>query len=471
MALPTANYIAENRFGYGPKAGVPHNGDSQAWLLDQLKKSTNYSLLSKTGNSVEAFYKLRQLKKEMKQDAKENNTNNNTNNNEDDNDPQQVKDLKRELQENFSNEVGARIDIIRTTDAPFLERLVWFWNNHFTVSMAGKGVVAPYLGSYDREAIRPHVTGYFYDMLKAVVMHPAMLLFLDNEKSVNPNMAQKFANRPKLFEKVKDKGLNENLARELMELHTLGVNGGYTQADVTSFAHVLTGWSIEKPDENINAGFQFRNNIHDETPQTIMGRAYPQKGMDQGLAVLNQLAHHPSTAKFISTKLARHFINDNPPQAAVDRMSQAFMSSNGYLPAVYQALIQSPEVWQKTYVKAKTHWDYVTSSLRMFPDVEFEPKKIVGVLNQMGQRPWNAASPQGWVDNSAVWLTPDSIWKRIEWAGIIGNRTSVKNDARAIADSAFGNTLSAESSQSIARAESGQQAISLLLLSPEFQRR
>ena len=304
-------------------------------------------------------------------------------------------------------EVGARLAAGASTPAPFHERLALFWANHFTVS-AEKPVIFAVVGSFEREAIRPHVAGTFVDMLVASSKHPAMILYLDNNLSVKPGFTgppNAGGNAPRLT------GLNENLAREILELHTLGVNGGYTQADVTTFARVLTGWTVGGP---ANPGFAFVPRRHDPGPKTILGKTYTQDGIAQGEAVLRDLAAHPATATYIATKLARHFIADQPPAAAIERIARAFRESGGHLPTVYAALLDSPEAWDAPLAKLKSPVEYIVSCLRALPAArEAKPQALFFTLREMGQRPFFAPSPQGWPDTSAAWAGADGLWKRI----------------------------------------------------------
>ena len=227
--------------------------------------------------------------------------------------PNQPPPLPQQL---LLSEAKARFDAATTADIGFVERLVWFWSNHFCIS-ADK--VVGMAGPYEREAIRPHVLGRFADLLLAVESHPAMLFYLDNVQSMGADSVAGI-NR--------DKGLNENLARETLELHTLGVRSGYTQADVTSFANVLTGWSWIAPSEPDHGGeFAFVKRLHQPGDQMVLGKRYPDTGVDQGRAVLADLARHPATAQHIADKLARHFVADNPPPTLVAKLAKTFTAT------------------------------------------------------------------------------------------------------------------------------------------------
>lgn len=369
-------------------------------------------------------------------------------------------------------EAGARFRESISTDRPFVERLTHFWANHFAVSV-DKSVLPALAGSYEREAIRPYVLGNFTDMLLATERHPAMLLYLDNQMSTGPDSraARNIARR----NPDRKTGINENLARETMELHTVGVDGGYTQTDVTVFSEVLTGWSIAGPD-GWRAGaqpgtFLFRAAMHEPGPKVVMGKRYPDTGYDQGIAVLRDLASRPATARFIATKLARHFIADDPPAPAVARMAAAFAESGGDLPTVYRALLDSPEAWEQPVAKYKTPSDYIVSAFRGLELPVRADKPPVGLFQLLGQRIWGPGSPAGWPDSSADWDGPSELLKRIEWADAVGQRVGPRRNAMELAPQILGSELSAATRAAIAHAESGAQAIVLLLASPEFMRR
>ena len=358
------------------------------------------------------------------------------------------------------------------TDRPFLERLTHFWANHFAVS-ADKSVVPALAGSYEREAIRPYVLGTFSDLLLATERHPAMLLYLDNQMSMGPDSraARGIARR----NPDRKTGINENLARETMELHTVGVDGGYTQTDVTVFSQVLTGWSIAGPDSwrtGAQPGtFLFRAAMHEPGSKVVMGRRYPDTGYDQGVAVLRDLASRPATARFIATKLARHFIADDPPAPAVARMAAAFSASGGDLPTVYRALIQSPEAWEQPVAKYKTPSDFIVSAYRGLELPVNADKAPVGLFQLLGQRIWAPGSPAGWPDRSEDWDGASELLKRIEWADAVGQRVGSRCNAILLTPQLLGSGLSAATRAAVAHAASGAQAVALLLASPEFMRR
>ena len=338
------------------------------------------------------------------------------------------------------------------------------------------------VGAFEREAIRPHIAGRFETLLAAAVKHPGMLRYLDNDQSAGPQSrlvlrAQRAASSPEGMPGPRLTGLNENLAREVLELHTLGVKGGYVQADVTEFARVLTGWRVPlrdfagddaRPDARPSA---FEAAWHDPGSKQVLGRRYGEgpQALDE---VLRDLAVHPSTARFVATKLARHFVADDPPPALVSRLAQAFERSDGDLRQVYAALLQAPEAWVPQPAKLKTPEEFVVSTARLLNlgDGAFA-RQPDGGLAQLGQRLQAAPSPAGWPDQADEWLGPDAMWKRVEWATRVADRLGRQVDARALAEASLGPTLSDPTRRQIERAADGPQALALLLMSPEFQRR
>ena len=385
-------------------------------------------------------------------------------------------DARRLAQDDYVTLVGLRTASALTTPTPFAERLVHFWSNHFAVS-ADKLELIGLSGTLEMEAIRPHVMGRFADMLFAVERHPAMLLYLDQAVSIGPDssVGQRAASRGR-----RRAGLNENLAREIMELHTLGVRTGYSQADVTEFARAMTGWTVAGigggPAARFVANrpvgtFAFVGEVHQPGSRTIMGKVYHQHGEAQAQAVLADLAVHPATARHVATKLARHFAGDAPPPALVARLEAAFLSSVGDLPTVYRALIASPEAWAPAPAKFKTPWEWVVSSYRALGLTDVPGKGVQGLMGQLGQPIWKPGQPIGFDDTAASWAAPDAILRRVEAAQRFAAAAPAGTDARALAAQMFPGMLSPATAQALQRAESPNQAIALLLVSPEMMRR
>jgi uncharacterized protein (DUF1800 family) len=336
--------------------------------------------------------------------------------------------------------------------------------------------VAGLVGPYEAEALRPHVFGRFADLLAAAESHPAMLIYLDQAQSIGPNSraAQNPGRGPGGPGQGprRGAGLNENLAREILELHTVGIEGGYTQADVTEFARALTGWMPARPDEPAMLGKAvFRRPAHEPGARRVLGVSYADDGEAQGRAILADLAAKPQTARFVCAKIARHFVADDPPASLVKRLEAAWLGSDGDLARVAEALIDAPEAWSPQPAKFKTPYEFVVSSYRA---VDAEPRSInqVGpVLNGLGQRPFGAPSPKGWPDEAAPWAASDAVVKRMQFAQGFAAAVAAQRDPVAVAEGALGARLSPAAATAIRRAESRTEALALLLMTPEFQRR
>lgn len=351
-----------------------------------------------------------------------------------------------------------RWQLVVTTASPVYERWVMFWSNHFCVA-ATKGVMLGMVGPHEREAIRPHVSGRFRDLLRASTLHPAMLLYLDNAQSIGPGSR---------IGRRRDRGLNENLARELLELHTVGVGGGYTQTDVTELAKLLTGWTLVR---NGDGRVEFNPTWHEPGPKQVLGRTYAE-GPEAVEALFDDLARRPATARFIATKLVRHFVADEPPAALVDAVAARFSATDGDLNAVAAALFSHELAWRpETPPKFKRPEELVLSAHRLLKLPLRQPDRTLRALTEMGQEVGRAPSPQGWPDRDEDWLAPDAVWKRVQWAAALAAQHADMADARQLATLSFGPDLGGETRQQIERADSGSQALALLLASPEFQRR
>jgi uncharacterized protein (DUF1800 family) len=385
------------------------------------------------------------------------------------------------IRDSVQADVRSALATAAATQRPFAERLSLFWANHFAVS-ALKGSVRGQIGAFEREAIRPHIAGRFEPLLKAAVKHGTMLRYLDNDQSAGPNsrVVQQLARRSQGNEMRAPRisGLNENLAREVLELHTLGAHSkAYNQADVTAFAAVLTGWRVpvrlalqgELAEGETLA--RFEPNFHEPGPKQLLGKRYPE-GEGALDKVLEDLARHPATAQFLSLKLARHFVADEPPPELVARLAQRYLESDGDLSAVYRELVQAPPAWQAPAQKLKSPAEFVISSARVLGlgEAAFARQPDAGIAT-MGQRVHAVPSPAGWPDRAEEWLGPEAVWKRVEWASRVAERVGKTLDARALAQSSFGASLSASTAQQIDRAADGPQALALLLMSPEMQRR
>lgn len=461
--------IAANRFGLGARPGdleiVERN--PEVWLLDQLqgpsRLPSDIRRLEHSSKVLVEVQQLRRTEREMRESAAK-----------DGDAGDFVRQYGRTVRNHYIGQVSARYRAAAASDYPFHERLVHFWTNHFAIS-ADKQPMPAIAGLFENEAIRPHVTGKFADLLIAAEQHPAMLLYLDNPRSAGPNSP--LARRARRGSNNRNLGLNENLAREILELHTLGVDGGYTQQDVTAFAKVITGWSIGGQADNGRFAdgdpgrFEFREIIHEPGEQTILGKRYPQTGVDQGESVLRDLATHASTARFLATKLARHFVADDPPTSLVDKLAAEYLETGGDLSVMYTVLIQADESWRELQSKYKTPHDFVISTLRAFDHVPDEPRIIVAALDLMAQTPYRPGSPAGWPDTAEQWGGADGLYKRIEWCNTVARVVGSRARPVELGDKVLGPAFNAATRKSVARAESGVQALTLLLASPDFQRR
>ena len=354
-------FIAVNRFGLGARPGelAKAAADPQGWVEAQLAgKPALPRLLRPFAGSRQTIAEFRETRRAAKKSK----------------DKTQLKSMRKSLRRAFVMEAAARTQVQIETQQPVVERLVAFWSNHFTVS-ARKTQLAGIVGAYEREAIRPHVTGRFEDMLRAAIRHPAMLIYLDNAQSIGPN--SRAGQR-------RNRGLNENLAREVLELHTLGVDGGYTQTDVREFAKMLTGWSIGRPRKGNAGKFAFYDRAHEPGSKLLLGRRYPEDGVGEADAALSVLARHPSTARHIAFKLARHYIADEPGEVVVKQLAKVFLDTDGDLRAVTLAVVRAKEAWTAPTPKVKTPNEFLVSTLRA-TGFEDTPKKLIGALRLMGR--------------------------------------------------------------------------------------
>ena len=374
--------------------------------------------------------------------------------------PQPLAKARRDA---YREEMFARINRAIATDTPFLERLVYFWSNHFCVSVT-KGPVRALAGSFEREAIRPYVLGKFADMLKSVEQHPAMLIYLDNQQSIGPNSPAGIG---------RDRGLNENLAREILELHTVGVDGGYTQADVTNFARIITGWTYGQGEMATEAEwgrFIFTPGRHEPGVFAVMGKRYPIPGRGSGEAVLADLARHPNTARHIARKLARHFVSDNPPPALVSALEKTFLDTGGDLGAVARALVMAPEAWDAKPAKIVPPFDYTASLVRGF-GLKWQPGEMNRLAGVLGQPLWQVPSPKGWPEDNDAWMGPSPVRERLRIAEQVGKQVPRDADPRMVLADLAGAAVMEPTKLAVQRAETRDQAFELMIMSPDFLRR
>jgi uncharacterized protein (DUF1800 family) len=362
----------------------------------------------------------------------------------------------------YLQEAHAHFQAALAADIGFVERLVWFWSNHFCVSADKGAAVRTLCGAFEREAIRPNLLGHFSAMLLAVETHPAMLHYLDNVRSIGPGSIAG-VNR--------GAGLNENLAREILELHTLGVRTVYAQNDVTSFAKVITGWSVVplRQDPVHGGEFAFNSRTHEPGAQTVIGKTYSDDGFDQGRAVLADLARHSATAQHIAVKFATHFVADKPPPALVARLTKRFVDTDGDLKELAKTLVTSEESWQTPRDKLKRPREWILAALRASGILPPEIQPIIQAENMLGEPLWRPPAPKGFSDDSADWLP--GIAERLDVANLFAGRYGLSVEPDAVIDIALGPLATDETRQTVKRAESRPQALALLLMAPEFQRR
>jgi uncharacterized protein (DUF1800 family) len=472
--------IAANRFGLGIRPSARPAGKAANWLAAQMDRyDPRPAVITALPNRqalVTALQDLRELTRERraeeaaadaaKREADAAMVEKGFNNH------------RNVVRQQYAAAINARLQVAVSSEQDFAERLVHFWSNHFAISI-DKNAVVGLAGNYEFEAIRPHIFGKFGDMLKTAVHHPAMLLYLDQLQSIGPDSP--LATRIKARRGM-DIGLNENLAREILELHTLGVRTVYTQNDVTEFAKALTGWIVggltrgpaqRFTDANALPGDSvFVDAIHQPGARTVIGRSYTQSGAAQSAAILADLATHPATAKHIATKLARHFVSDSPPASLIAKLEKDFLKTGGDLKSLYRTLMSAPEAWAAQTPKFKSPWDWVVSSLRAM-NVAALPntQQASGLFVQMGQPIWRPESPAGFGDMTETWTGPAAIMRRVETAGRFAKMAGGRIDARALAPQILPGTLEARTAEHIARAESPEQGLALLLVAPEFLRR
>lgn len=359
----------------------------------------------------------------------------------------------------YLQEAKLRTEAALAADIGFTERLVWFWSNHFCVSA---NRIQSMSGAYEREAVRAHALGRFVDLLLAVEGHPAMLFYLDNLESMGANSTAGI-NR--------NRGLNENIAREIVELHTLGVRTGYTQDDVISFANVMTGWTLLPPGADPQHGgeFTFNPRLHEPGGQTVLGKRYEQEDAEQGRAVLRDLAAHPATATHIATKLARHFVADEPPPGLVEQMAESFRETEGDLKQVAIAMVSSDEAWRGPPSKLKRPSEWVVGMVRATGITQVDPVRYTGGQELLGEALWRPLAPKGYPDDEPSWI--DGVGRRLDVANNFAERITGMADPQAIIEDVFASQIAPEVKQAVGRAESRQQALALLFMSADFQRR
>jgi len=450
--------IAQSRFGLGAMPGqlATVMADPRGWLLGQLRgsePSTDQRLAERPDHADT----VRQLASGMQEGSKE---------------------ARRAMLDHtksvYRTDVATHLSASAASSRPFRERLTRFWGNHLTVSVARKEVLG-IAGAFERDVVRAHLDGSFAEMVLASTRHPAMLAYLDNLKSIGPSS---------VAGRRRDRGLNENLARELMELHTLGVDGGYSQADVRSMAELLTGWSLAT-DDGVTArmtlamggspaftgAFGFQHRMHEPGTKQLLGRRYGE-GEAAGVAAIEALARHPATGRNVARRLVAHFHprpTEPSGQAAEHHLAQVFTDSEGHLPTVHEALVTTDSFWERPWARVKTPHDLVLGVARALGLIE-EGEAMGEALEALGQPLWRAPSPKGWSDDEADWTGPEQVLGRIEWLARVARTVGpTAGRGRALADELYGATLSPRTADTLRSA--GRDDLWVLLCSPEMQRR
>lgn len=451
-SLTTA--LAAHRFGLGAAPGefAQAGRDGRAWLERQMKDAHIPERLKGLPGSGALVKDL----PERGQAAKA------------------PEDFARKGRDHFALELRHRLMSAFSSGQPFVERLTHFWSNHFTVSL-NKAVVTYFAGAYEREAIRPNLFGSFADLLIAATRHPAMQLYLDNAYSIGPNSPAG---------QRSGRGLNENHGREILELQTVSVAAGFTQADVAGLAKILTGWSIDRgPGRDggrvdPKTGFGFFPLRHEPGPKELLGKIYEDEdGEKEGIQALRDLARHPMTARFVSAKMARHFLTDEPDEGTVGRLERVFLSTGGDLKALTLALLDEPSAWTPSLVKVRSPIEFVTAAVRAVAGDAVSTiddsvlMRLAGTLQQMGQMPFRAPSPKGWSDRSADWASADAVMDRIEWAHALAEQLKQVPNPAELAKNVLGPLLSKETAMQVSRAPTGPDGLALMLVAPEFMRR
>lgn len=467
LSLPSKDMmaaIAVTRFGLGARPGEIEaaKADPQGWLTAQIRRE-GADIPQDGGESASVRFKQMreyQQQRRMERQQKDGEGDKTTAN------ARAFIDAQRQLREKVGADFLARARLGASTPDGFRERWALFWANHFTVSST-KQITSVLIGPFEREAIRPYAFNSFENLLVASSTHPAMLTYLDQAQSIGPgSRAAGYAAR-----RNARAGLNENLAREILELHTVGVDAGYTQADVTEFARALTGFSVGRDNEDRAGAFVFRDNAHEPGGRTIMGRHYGEQGMKQGLAVLKDLAADKRTARHVCGKIARHFVSDTPPPALTARLEKRWMETGGDLAAVAKALVESPEAWDPTPAKFKTPYEFTLSTWRLIGAEPSAIERLAPILTGLGQKPFSAPSPKGWAEDAQTWAAPDALIKRMQWAQGFAAVVADRTDPNALAVSALGDRMTPPVAKAVSRAETRKEAFALLVMSPEFQRR
>lgn len=424
------------RFGLGPAPGemAAMDGDPRGWLAGQLVPAPLPPALAHLPSSQQRMV----LQLESRKDEEK----------------------KQQIRGIFRQDSVAHLTAAFQSEQPLVERLTRFWLNHFTVS-AVRPTLRPLALPFEAEAIRPHLFGPFADLLMAATRHQAMLFYLDNAGSIGPNSP---------VGRKRGRGLNENLGREVLELHSLGVSGGYSQEDVRSMALILTGWTVARLGQEDAGQVRFDAQRHEPGPKHLLGHRIPEAGEEESRIALSLLAKQPATARHLATKLARHFIADTPPPDAVERLTAAYLDNDGQLLPIYLCLIELDEAWQEPLAKIRTPQELAIAAARAAGRAPADTR-TTRLLHRLGHAPFMALSPAGWPDDAASWIGPEAILNRIDWAYSVAGDLEQNVEPDHYLQDALGDFAASDLKQAVQRAGSRREAVAYVLASPTFQRR
>lgn len=455
--------IAANRFGLGARPGelndIAH--DPKDWVLAQLESPPKASeALTKLPSSLEYQKQFIEWHDQIKQAGKDKASK-----------PRKFGD---QFQSIMLAEINLRATLQCETTSPVAERLVMFWSNHFALSNE-KRPLQLMAGTLEREVVRESMLGNFETLLIAAEQHPAMLMYLDNQQSTGADSPVSMKSARQQNDDAKKIDINENLAREILELHTLSSEGGYSQEDIIALARGITGWrpwvAARKGEPMGQHGSRFAPAFHEPGSREFLGELYKQEGVAQGEAMLARLANDPNTAHFISEKLCRHFVSDSPPKELVNTVSKAYIKNKGYLQAVYQTLFKSDLAWRADARKFRRPDEFLIAIHRALDTrpIAKQPARWRREMNMLGQDAFRPGSPAGWPDTASQWIGPDAIWKRLFVAQRYDSRLPREQDPMELARDSIGPRLSDATAVAISEASNRRQATALVLASPEFQ--
>ena len=436
--------IAANRFGYGARPFDLEliGEDARGWLAAQLLTDPLPEPLTTLPDSREILTDMLKARRRGRT---------------------ALRRYRQEARRRVLNEAATHLAVAANSPNPFVERLVRFWTDHFTVSMV-KPAVMPLVTAFEREAIRPNLFGSFYNMLHAVVSHPAMLIYLDNVRSVGPSSPAGHS---------RNRGLNENLARELLELHTVGEAAGFSQLDVRALAEMLTGWTVGTGSKAGAGGFVFRENWHQPGPKLFLNRTFPSAGLLEGEAALDHLARSPVTGRFLSHKMVRAFVADETLNSLASSVYAGFFVGGGRVDGMAERLIEDAEAWAPEQRKVKSPTDLVLSTARALDLRADRGRRLLSSLRLLGQPPYQAPSPAGWPQAALAWISPETLLERIEWCAEATERRGAPNGIHPadLGLSVLGPQLKPTTHRFVQVAATESEGLSLLFASSEFQRR